>query len=231
MFDFWINGVSAMSKGIYTEDITPPCRPSKRLNLESVPGRSGFLANGDDSYNQYVRYVTCFAEDNANLAAVWEFLDGATTVRFSTDAGHYQQCVSVDEVDPEAFTSSSCSFTVAFTCQPYRYIYPVAEEVTLEASGVTVNNAGRLPSAPRIKISGSGAMTLTVGGELVRITGGTVIIDSELMDCFDEDGITLANSRVSLLAGHFPALQPGANTISYTGAVTSVRVLKRERDL
>lgn len=231
MLDFWINGVSAFSKGIYTEAITPPPKASRRTKLTAVPGRSGYIATGDESLNSYVRYVTCFVPDNGSLGEVWSFFMGAETVRFSTDPAHQLDCICVDQVDPEAFTLGSCSFTVGFTCQPYRYKYPEADAVTLTTSGGTVTNSGSVASLPRIKVTAAGDFTLTVGGELIEVTGGSIIIDSELQDCLDADGALLANSRVTLDAGSFPRLNPGANVVSWTGGVTKVEVTKRERDL
>lgn len=228
MMDFWVNGIAASAKGIYTEDITPPVRPSRRYNLEKVPGRSGFVTTGDDSLNEYVRYVTCFVEDNSALADAWEFLDDVRTVRFSNDSGHLLECVSIDQIDPEGFTSESCSFTIGFTCQPYRYLYP-ERTAEVSVSGGTVTNNGRIDSLPVIRVNGSGDMSVIINGEPVDITGGTVIIDSQRMDCYDTDGM-VCNERVTLYAGRFPHLRPGVNVISWSGGCTGVTIQLKERD-
>ena len=228
MMDFWINGTAASEKGIFTEDITPPVRPSKRVNLEKVPGRSGFVTTGDESYNEYVRYATCFIEDDTRLAEVWEYLDGARNVRFSNDETQLLECVSVDQIDPEAFTIDSCSFTVAFTCQPYRYLYP-ERSVNVTTSGSAVVNAGRLASEPVIRVMGTGSMQVVINGEPIDIAGGEVIIDSARMDCYDASGI-ICNERVTLYSGEFPKLSPGANVISWSGGCTGVSVQLKERD-
>ena len=66
-----------------------------------------------------------------------------------------------------------------------------------------------------------------------------IIIDSDMMECFDIDGLSYANQYVSIT--EFPILKSGENEISWsyeaasgssqTATVTEVKILKRERGL
>jgi len=61
------------------------------------------------------------------------------------------------------------------------------------------------------------------------VTGGSIIIDSEMRDCLSTDGASLANNRAILT--EFPVLESGYTSISWTGSVSSVTIKKRVRYL
>jgi phage-related protein len=63
---------------------------------------------------------------------------------------------------------------------------------------------------------------------MIDIEGGSVVIDSETMECFDSAG-RLANDRVSM--DEFPRLLPGDNPVTWSGNVTSVLIDGRWRNL
>ena len=60
-----------------------------------------------------------------------------------------------------------------------------------------------------------------VGTTIVELEGvsGSIVLDSVLQEPYQ--GTTLMNDRMN---GEFPALKPGANAISWTGAVTKAVV-------
>ncbi|MBQ9263272.1 MAG: hypothetical protein IJ189_03570 [Clostridia bacterium] len=60
-----------------------------------------------------------------------------------------------------------------------------------------------------------------VGTTIVELEGvsGSIVLDSVLQEAYQ--GTTLMNDRMN---GEFPELKPGANAISWTGAVTKVVV-------
>ena len=63
--------------------------------------------------------------------------------------------------------------------------------------------------------------TLMVGMTIVELENisGSIVIDSVLQEAYQ--GTTLMNDHMN---GEFPVLKPGANAISWTGAVTKVVV-------
>ena len=99
----------------------------------------------------------------------------------------------------------------------------------LVVSDLTLENRANPFSVPRIAITAAGDYTVTVNGYEIEVIGGSAVIDSELEDCFDADGVTLANNRVTMSA--FPRLKGGANNVSWTGNVSSVTIERRSRSL
>ena len=64
-------------------------------------------------------------------------------------------------------------------------------------------------------------ITLMVGTTIVELEGisGNIVIDSALQEAYK--GTALMNDHMN---GEFPVLKPGANAISWSGAVTRVVV-------
>ena len=129
------------------------------------------------------------------------------------------------------------SFVIPFICQPGRYVYPDADDVVFTEPAKTISNPGTMLSEPKVIVVGNGEVTLTVGNSVMVIEGPeaetdwTLIIDTELMDCFDESGSILRNEW---LTGDFPQILPGINTVTWErveGSVTSVSISPRWRYL
>lgn len=92
-----------------------------------------------------------------------------------------------------------------------------------------VFNKGLETSKPKMTLEGTGTVEISVNGLGVFSyefpEGETkVIIDSEIEDAY-LDG-TLKNRNMN---GEFPVLQPGTNTIEWTGNVTNIEIEPRSR--
>ena len=91
----------------------------------------------------------------------------------------------------------------------------------VSTSGTMITNPGNVYSEPILTVTGSGNITLMVGMtivELENISNG-IVIDSVLKEAYLAN--TLMNEHMN---GEFPVLKPGANAISWTGAVTRVDI-------
>ena len=77
---------------------------------------------------------------------------------------------------------------------------------------------------PTITIQGTGDIELTINNKTFEVveleSGRTYTIDCHLKEAEDNLGNNILNNT----AGDFPELQPGANTISYTGSITSLTI-------
>jgi phage-related protein len=94
-------------------------------------------------------------------------------------------------------------------------------------SGTEVVNPCTAESEPVITVTGSGDITLNIGGYQVELDAvdGKITLDCEAR-LAHKDGV-LAGSKVAL--SEWPVLVPGANVISWTGSVTSVAISPRWR--
>lgn len=229
---FEFNGVKSTSMGVILRAMPRRPIPAKRGRKVTVPGRSGSLWIGEnDAYDPIEIPVKCESAAGYDSEKVAAWLKGRTgLLRFSDepDRAYRAQCIASFARENKFLSFDTQLFTVEFDCQPHRYVYPAPAAVTLTSAG-TITNAGAAESLPRIAITAAGDYAVTVNGYEIEITGGSAVIDSELEDCFDADGVTLANSRVTMSA--FPCLTSGNNAVSWTGSVSSVTIERRSRSL
>ena len=122
------------------------------------------------------------------------------------------------------------SFAVPFQCQPYKRLYPPAEEMTLTASGMTMHNPGTVPAWPKFTLYGSGTITLITysGAVVLSGIGNGIVLDWEAQECMSLDGGTLLNDKVD---GDPQYLPPGDSVISWTGTVARLVVTPNWRFL
>lgn len=233
MMWFTFKGVDSRTYGVWLTEQPIIARAEKRVRFDEVPGRDGTLATYDGAYNDVETELACYIEDGNTAASVFAWLSGEGTLVLSTDPSRAYRVTTVGQMEVERVSRGLGArfLRVPLRLEPFRYHAPEAAPITISTSGGTVTNPGTYASRPRIAITGSGAFTVTVGGEFMEfenVTGG-IIVDSEKMDCFTADGLSLANSLATI--DEFPTLKTGANVISWTGAVTKAQITPRWRDL
>lgn len=228
---FEFKGIRCESMGVRI--MAMPKRPTaaEKGDRQTVPGRSGFLWMSENGAREAIELnLDCTSTDGYDADKVAEWLSGDGLLIFSDEPDRAYHARVIDEYSRESLflRFDAQKFTVRFACQPHRYLYPAADIVRLTEQG-NIKNPATAESLPRIVINGSGDMTVSIGGYQIDVSGGSVIVDSDKMDCFDTDGITLANNRVAM--DEFPVLRPGSNAISWSGAVKNVAIEGRWRYL
>lgn len=234
---FIFRGIDSRDIGVIVEDMFDVHRPKRNVQTIQVPGRDGRLMQDDGTYDTYTisGKINCFG---APLSDVYAWLSGSGDLILGDEPTRSIRASATAQVKNTRFRCDGCydSLTVSFDCQPFRYHVEQTEganDIPLTASPATVTNPGTYKSAPRLTIEGTGDAVLTIGTQIVEVTdlAGGVIVDSELGECFDLTQSMLLNGKVTLLDDRFPALHPGANIISWTGAVTKITIAPRWRDL
>lgn len=231
-------GKDSRNVGVYlTAPLEIPAA-ERQMRFEEVPGRAGALAIDQGGYIDIDATLEGYMRDGADMGAVRAWMQGAGDLILGTDTTRYYRARVVGQVETPRSGRGLTSrlLTVPLRVSPFRYHIPAeaGDDVEITASPHTVENPGTYKSSPKIKIEGSGDATLTIGTQIVLITGmeGGVIIDCELGDCFNLTESALLNDKVSLLDEDFPTLAPGDNIISWTGTgVTKVTITPRWRDL
>ena len=228
---FEFNGVRCDQRHVRLMDIPKRPIPAEQGEMIQIDGRSGFLWKSKrQARNPIVISVECSTLDGWTADELSGWLQGEGLLRFSDEPDWAYRARVCEEFARESmfFGFDRQVFTVPFNCQPHRYIYPAAAADVLTSPRV-VDNLGTAYSRPRITIEGSGDMVVYVGGYEIRISGGGVIVDSELMECLELDGVMLANQRVQL--DDFPQISPYGAYVSWEGSVSKVTIEGRWRSV
>ena len=197
----------------------------------SVPGRNGDVIIDNGRYNNTDVSYTCYCKDlSANMKAVKQWLcrPGYFKLTDTYDPLYFRYAAFASKLKVDELLRNVGKAELVFNCKPFRYSVAGQTKQTLTSSG-TVINPESFPALPYIKITGSGAVTLNIGAKAYSFTSIPTYLEvnSELMSCYK--GSTLYNNRIGFT--EFPVLQPGNNSISWTGSVTKVEIIPNWRTL
>lgn len=235
--EVWVEFKGVKNTDIGAKMISMPVRymPVQRGKAISVAGRPGdlwYTDNTDDSVEISMEFAV---PDESCRLAVNAWLRGTGLLRFSDEPNMaYEARVSRgykrQSISPRLMGQK---YTVVFSCHPHRLLYPEAEAFTITTLYEQFKNPGTAPSRPRVKITGNGDFSVTIGLETLcfsDITGGGIIVDSHLMDAFTYDGAALANDHFDGMPWQ---IKPGYNTVSWLfeagSSVESIEILPRWR--
>jgi len=208
--------------------------PERKMEIISVPGRSGDIIISQDAYENVVQsYDLAFIGLEETLPvevrAVMEWLyrpTGYARLEDSYNPDTFRLAYYQGGGDIENRFNTLGRATVQFNCKPQRFLktgeWPISAQ-----NGMKLGNPSICTAKPLIAIKGTGAATLTVGGNTVSISDIGTEID---LDCESQSayyGSTNKNNVISL-SGSFPELKEGETTISWTGnGVTEVLITPR----
>lgn len=230
---YWFkwNGVRSDNKHIVINEAPKIIRPEERIQHVTIPGRSGelTLTEGEDIYQSYIQTVGIAVDGASNVPTVENWLKGAGVLTMSSQSGMQQKARVIGAVQLQKHSRNLDWWEgdVQFYCEPVKY--SVSESpISVTVSGTSINNPGDMIAYPRIEITGSGAVTVKIGGRTLTIpecvTGW--VIDSE------NEWILQGNTpQGNVCSGSFPVLAKGTNTITYTGSVTKLTVTPNIRYL
>ena len=230
---YWFewNGVKSTTKGIKLQEMPQIIRPEERIEHVTIPGRAGevTLTEGEDIYNSYIQTIPLIIESAANVSAAEAWLRGSGYVTFGGQSGKKQKARVINSVEFRKHSPNSSWWEgeVQFYCAPLKED-TTSTDTEVESSGTTVNNPGDVISRPMITVTGSGDVTITIGGKTIAITGLETgwKVDSELQWVLDG-----SEPQQGVYTGEFPVFQPGNNTVAFTGSITKLTIDGRWRYL
>ena len=230
---FIFNGTDSRTKNIVVNKYPPRIVPKSRTTEIIVQGRSGSLTIDEGAYDNVVLACECTALPAADMEDISAWLKGPGTLVFGDYPSRSLRARADAQISFDKIMRGRAhrGFTIPFVCHPGRYVYPAPSNIIVEAPGAVVN-PGTMAAEPRVTVQASGTVTLTLGTSIMVINGGAsawaLVIDSELMDCFNSAMTVLRNHWMD---GDFPMLAPGSNAVTWSGAVTRVTILPRWRYL
>ena len=206
--------------------------PERNYTEETIAGRNGTLILDDGSFkNLDVKYpafvvvdmpqrVRDFANYMGSFKGYQRLEDTYAPDVFRM--GQYKGGLSVKS---SGYMNRQGEFNIVFNCKPQRFLKAGEIPITFSANGKIFNKT-RYEARPHIRVYGTGAGTVGIGGYLITITAidGYVDIDCELMDAYK--GGTNCNDKVSFNADEF-LLPSGESGVTFTGNITSVVITPR----
>lgn len=233
MLTITLNGIdSSTIPGLVISELPPVSKPAIRTAVEEIDGRNGDLITrlGYAAYDKRVRFGLM---DASQIDDVIAFFDSEGEVIFSNEPDKYYRYAIYEQIDMEQLLTIRTA-DVVFHVQPFKYS---ATEPDIEESfggadpkTLTVVNSGNIVSKPQITITGSGTVNLSLNGSqafVIDMSGiSTITIDTELMEA--TGGGVLRNR---LVTGDYNAFefQPGSNTLTWTGDITDIDIIRYSR--
>lgn len=237
--DFWINGVSARSKGITTVDpLQPPPMAARRYSDYQV-GSDTDLIVSDDGFDD-IRYPITVRiigkPESLDNAALYAYLAGAQTLRISRLPLYEFRIRKVSGISPQSRNKGNeMIYTVTFELSPWKY-FAFEPKVNVSSSGTNIVCAGTRFCKPLYKItlsSYTGTGAFSVNGQQVTIIIAnsmhtkTFYVDSEKQIAYD--GGSNPQMRTQLTSGIFPYMNVGQNAVTFGGIIESIEITRNQR--
>lgn len=216
-----LDGIDTREYGIYAVDPLPPViAPARRIvKAVTVLGRSGSLTYSDGAYDEYERTATLYFDGLDPQLAI-DALSNPHTVTFSNEPDKVYLCRRSSAISLDRLRRKRFKFSYGLTVNPLkRQINPEAYNV---GSGLTLINPGNEIAYPSFDVLGTGTLVLSVGGEMVTVTGvssGLTIEGADIFKAYDANG-----SADNRMTGEFPSIAPGASAAVTFSGVASVSV-------
>ena len=234
----FFNGKNLSDFGVYLFSSEVNNLPEKAYREIEIPGHNGaylddlgFFRNVED-----VIYDAVIVKEQANMlpdveSRYFDLFNYLSTVKGYAkleDTIHPDEYVMAKariEAEPEYSPfRDKVKFKLSFSRKPQRYLKMgnIAVKV-LPNSSLTFRNPTVQTAKPLIKVTGIGYFT--VNGKQYQVTenAGNLIIDSELMDCYEKVNGAWVNRNLNVnMPETFPELVPGENTISTNAVMLEV---------
>lgn len=215
-------------KGIVISALPTPDTPARRITKVQVPGRPGDLRIiqqddfGRDVYDSIDKDVKlAYFGNQLNVVKSW--LRGTGKLILSNQPDRYFKA-NIDNIIPlEKLMLTMYNFTITFSCFPYAYLLdgdrPIVYTPTSSGAWETILSNNYDIALPDIEIYGYGDIGVLINGIETDFYSVDEYIkcSSELQQCFKGSQNLGMN-----MAGPFPALMPGKNSIEFTGNIQKV---------
>ena len=237
-------GVTSTTYGMVVAEAPAFDRPKRKFEAVNVPGRNGAVLFQQDAWEDTTRTYKIFISENIVVDS-----GGSVSGTLPERINNFEAALNdktgwqtlEDNFEPDTFRlayfNGGNNFTnemlfcgestLSFTCRPERFLSWAAIPVSFLGGGTLVNPT-RFTAKPKIRVTGTGTISITVNSKPITIaipgqyTDKTYYIDCERMDV--NDG---TNSQNRLVTGTFPTLKPGNNTISKSGSISALYITPR----
>ena len=231
MNSFTFNNISSATHGLIISEKDIYSAPARDTEFVSVPGRNGDVLIDHGRFENINIAYTVGCKNIKNIAKAvksWLCKQGYYRLTDSYQPDYFRMASFASKLDVTELMNNVGQARLVFNCKPFMYSFTGQNTVTLTSAG-SVTNPENYESQPYIKITGSGTVTLTINSKAYKVNSisSYIELDSELMSAYK--GSTLCNNKIEFT--EFPVLQPGSNSISWTGSVTRIEIVPRWRTI
>lgn len=221
-----INGTSTRLFKIFVLDADVSKGVEKDYSVVEVAGRNGDLHFDMGRYRNIRITYKCFADADAKnrINEFNSFLlsqGGYARIEDSFNPDIYREGEFIGGLEPKfGVFHKSGIFDLEFDCKPQKWLKSGENAVLFTETG-TIENKSRFASLPRVKISGTGLITIGhIPVTVLENTQNDMIIDSGLQDVYGEQTLLNYNDKVQMPNG-FPKLESGTNGIVMASGMTA----------
>ena len=223
----WKGVQSTTIKGLLVCQLPPITKPTMRVSETIIDGRDGSIIE-ELGYEPYDRTLSIALRGDFDIDEVMKYFTGEGEIVFSNEPDKVYRARIHAQIDYNRLLRFRQA-NILFRVQPYKYAYNEKSITLTTSNGTNVVNKGLETSKPKMTITGSGTIAISVNGvdvfEYTFPSGESqVVIDSEKEDAYL--GNVLKNRNMN---GEFPILQSGNNKIGWTGNVQKIVVDVRSR--
>lgn len=228
------DGVSSLQIGLIVDGYFSRGIATRRVSKKPIPGHSGdFLIdekaydNLNEPYKVYWIASDIPQDNDAAFQRVVTWLKQGDYYRLedSEYPGYYWMAQTSGITQKDIVNHRNCyySTTIIFDRKPQCYLKSGESPVQVSSGSVIVNQTQEI-AEPLIKLTLADSGVLTINGNNNEFNdfSGEVTIDCERQHCYS--GFT---DLASNMTGEFPVLNPGENTISFTGGISDLQIIPR----
>lgn len=211
-------GTTFNSMGIIIEKTPIPNKPKHSYNQYTIPGRNGYLAIDNQTYDPLLLSLECHFDINkvADINELRAWLDGYGELQINNErvyTGYISNAISFEKI------THFRKFIIQFTLQPIAKAVSPTEVNATSLNEIEVETYTR--TYPIITLTGLGDISCSINGIGFTLddASGTYILDCGAK-VITKSGI----NQSSIMSGEFPYLVDGINSITKSGTITSLTI-------
>lgn len=235
-YNFSIDGVSSDAYGVFVATLEP-VPPAKQRYTSGYTGSPEPYSIPDNVFEPISYSITFykFYPDSMDDSAIRLFLSKGSALQLSNYPLVYFKILTISHTTRQTADNKRIEYTVRFTLKPFKY--GLNNPWSTLTSGDILTNGGTWKSNPLIELTNpDGDITFTVNEveyKVYSLTVGTA--ESPKIYYIDSERFCIYRSDYELITGKdegkLPELLVGANAISWTGTVETVRIRTNWREI
>ncbi|NCD04412.1 MAG: hypothetical protein EOM00_15810, partial [Clostridia bacterium] len=165
-------GVDSESLSLHVNSEGRRQRAQEQINVYQVPYSDFEPTEHTGKYLPYIRPMEFAWKDKTRNPDIYKWLTGYGKLYTTKDPGGYFKANVISGYEVDMLSRRYDRFIVQFKINPpFFYLSSGDTPLKYTASPVALNNPGTHDAEPLIKITGSGNITLNIGGEVILLTG------------------------------------------------------------